>query len=122
MTSDTEKTKREMYRVLKEVKAFCDVSMDPLVGDFEDKLESHLEALRQELGTSHIATGDTAILLSEMTADRDALRNKLQAFEFANKSAGELLIHAQGTIKKQRQYIRTLYTSRAKRKPMAVSK
>lgn len=58
---------------------------------FETSLEDYFEALRQE---------------------RDELRNKLQAFEFANKSAGELLRDALATVKRQRQFIRTLYTSR----------
>lgn len=123
MTSTTEELKREMYGYLEEVKEVVGKKGVPHLSLplFENSLEAYLEALRQELRTSHIATGETAILLAEMTNDRDALRNKLQAFEFANKSAGELLIHAQGTIKRQRQFIRTLYTSRAKRKPQVVS-
>lgn len=115
----TEELKREMYACWKSAKnEVGEQALEVL----EATTEEYLEALRQELRNSHIATGDTAILLSEMTTERDSLRNKLQAFEFANKSAGELLIHAQGTIKKQRQYIRTLYTSRAKRKLVAESK
>jgi hypothetical protein len=55
-------------------------------------------------------------VLMDVRAERDELRNKLQAFEFANKSAGELLRDALATVKRQREYIRTLYVSRKARK------
>lgn len=43
--------------------------------------------------------------LTKLRAEHDELRNKLQAFEFANKSAGEFLIAAREKIQRQRQSI-----------------
>jgi hypothetical protein len=95
MTSDIERTRREMWDRLRETKVFCDTSMEVIIGSFEEALELHLETLRQE---------------------KVGLRNKLQAFQFANQSAGELLRDAMATVKRQREFIRTLYTSRKARK------
>lgn len=117
MTKTTEELKREMYEALDVLKyAIRNTPKPMLVGLLESATEKYLEALRQDLKTSHEATGELAIQLSEMTTQRDELRNKLQAFEFANKSAGELLRDALATVKRQRQFIRTLYTSRKARK------
>ena len=75
MTKTTEELKREMYDRLADVKSSVANGLVPNYGlvRLEDSLESYLEALRQ---------------------DRDSLRNKLQAFEFANRSAAELLSEA----------------------------
>lgn len=113
MTKTTEELKRVMHVDLKRL---GQTSGAHLYRTFEESLEEYLEALRKDLKTAHIATGDVAIQLSEMKTERDELRNKLQAFEFANKNAGELLRDALATVKRQRQYIRTLYTSRKARK------
>lgn len=113
MTKTTEELKRVMYVDLKRLGSTSGMH---LYKTFEDSLEEYHDALRQDLKTSHEATGELAIQLSEMTAQRDTLRNKLQAFEFANQSAGELLRDALATVKRQRQFIRTLYTSRKARK------
>lgn len=76
MTKTTEELKREMYLRFGIVKDLAeDAGASPCISvrEFEDSLEAYLEALRQ---------------------DRDTLRNKLQAFEFANRSAAELLSEA----------------------------
>ena len=93
MTKTTEELKREMYASLTGfTKAFTIGNFaPPQFAELENSLEAYLEALHQE---------------------RIDLRNKLQAFEFANKSAGELLRDALATVRRQREYIRTLYTSR----------
>lgn len=91
--STTEELKREMYYDLKRVGGM--VGETHLYKTFEESLEAYLEALRQ---------------------DRDEIRNKLQAFEFANQSTSELLRDALSTMKRQREFIRTLYTSRKVRK------
>lgn len=91
MTNDFEVSRRKMWDGLRELKALCDPSHEPLLESFEWALEAHLEQLLEA---------------------QDAIRNKLQAFEFANKSTGELLIHAQDTIKRQRQSIGDLKTVR----------
>lgn len=122
MTKTTEELKREMYRKLAAWKIYAVTTED-----FEESLEEYLEALRQELDESGRADHlrqRIAFLTSEVHAraeERDELRNKLQAFEFANKSAGELLRDALATVKRQRQFIRTLYTSRNKRSKMVNS-
>lgn len=97
MTKTTEELKREMYGHLEQIKSTALNGFTPnySIRMFEPALEQYLEALRQE------------------SIDQ---RNKLQAFEFANKSAGELLRDALATVKRQRQFIRTLYTSRKARK------
>lgn len=91
MTNEFEVSRHKMWDGLRELKALCDPSHEPMLESFELALEAHLEQLREA---------------------QDAIRNKLQAFEFANKSAGELLIHAQDTIKRQRQSIGDLKTVR----------
>lgn len=105
MIKTTEELKREMYGVLANLGHLTckaeNQSLQP--GEsatlefqlFQNGLEAYLEALRQE---------------------RDDLRNRLQAFEFANKSAGDLLRDALATVKRQREFIRTLYASRKARK------
>lgn len=90
MTKTTEELKREMYGNMAAWKMYAVTTEG-----FEESLDAYLEALRQE---------------------HSDLRNRLQAFAFANKSAGELLIEAQTTIRRQREFIRTLYTSRKARK------
>lgn len=93
MIKTTEELKREMFEHLEILKEY---SKRPILCmHLENALEAYLEALRQE---------------------HDELRNKLQAFEFANKSAGDLLRDALATVKRQREFIRTLYTSRKARK------
>lgn len=107
MTKTTEELKREMYGKLAAFRIHA-VMLD----DLEQSLETYLEALRQDLKMSHVATGDVAILLHEMKSERDELRNKLQAFEFANKSAGEMLQAANEKVKRQRQSIGQLKNER----------
>jgi len=51
-------------------------------------------------------------MLMSLREERDELRNKLQAFEFANKSAGEMLQAANEKIKRQRQSIGQLKNER----------
>ena len=92
----TENLKREMYEFLEVLKfAYRGVPKPLLFGYFDTALEKYLEALRQ---------------------DRDDLRNRLQAFEFANKACGEELRAASELIQRQRKFIRTLYASRKARK------
>lgn len=94
MIKTTEELKREMYGRLKSFqKAFTIGNFMPKeFTSLEDSLEAYLEALRQEAGT--------------LREERDQLRNKLQAFEFANKSAGDLLREAMTLNKQQREAIK----------------
>lgn len=78
MTKTTEELKREMFKALAEMKGRIEINYsikDMLRGvdEFEHALEDCLQSMRE---------------------DRDTLRNKLQAFEFANRSAAELLSEA----------------------------
>jgi hypothetical protein len=100
MTLTTEELKHAMYHELNQITG------EAKFDSFQSALEAYLEELRQDLKAAHIATGDVAIQLSEMTTERDSLRNKLQAFEFANKSAGELLRDVMTLNKQQRESIK----------------
>jgi len=102
MTKTTEELKREMYDALKIVKTHFDV---PAVETFESTMEAYLEALRKAMVTINESTVscaqhsaeafvDLEARLARMTEERDILRNKLQAFEFSNRSAAELLSEA----------------------------
>lgn len=75
MTKTTEELKREMYDGLARVSRMISDGCNPkmVFPIFEEMLENYLQALRE---------------------DHDTLRNKLQAFEFANRSAAELLSEA----------------------------
>ena len=88
MTKTTEELKREMYDALDVFKyALRNTPKPMLTGLLESSLEAYLEALRQELQQ-----------WKDIADERDlrsaTLRNKLQAFEFANRSAAELLSEA----------------------------
>lgn len=111
----TEELKREMYRQFKNLEIAGFFGKE-IMGHFESALEAYLEELRKDLNFACSCVDLSALKAAKLIEERDQLRSKLQAFEFANKSAGELLIHAQETIRKQRQFIRTLYTSRKARK------
>lgn len=84
MTNAIEITKRVMYSWLAQVKMIDQGGAYQLnsATDLESALEAYLEALRQE---------------------RDDLRNRLQAFEFANKSSDEFLIEAQELLRSERK-------------------
>lgn len=78
MTKTTEELRREMFKALAEMKGRIEINYsikDMLRGvdEFEHALEGCLQSMRE---------------------DHDTLRNKLQAFEFANRSAAELLSEA----------------------------
>lgn len=116
-TMTTEELKREMYRYLVDIKKLADSQASFTTAEaLENSLGAYLEELRKDLNFA-CASVDLADAKARKAAEeRDAAIRKLQAFEFANKSAGELLIRAQETIKRQRKFIRTLYTSRKARK------
>lgn len=110
MTKTAEELKREMYEFLKILRVN---SGRPNLADiFESALEAYLEALRKQL--NQMAAGSSELLTAiktidqhhrSMTEERDNLRNRLQAFEFANKSAGEFLIEAQELLRSEREVI-----------------
>ena len=88
MTKTTEELKREMYGQLKDLKKLSDSQASFQAAEaMENSLEEYLEALRQELQQ-----------WKDIADERDLrsanLRNKLQAFDFANRSASELLSEA----------------------------
>lgn len=134
MTKTTEELKRETYRDLENVKGLVTGGIRlAAMAAFEDSLEEYLERLRQESARKGLRFKSAICLLEEMTAnrdelarsnlagdfaysalrqERDELRNKLQAFEFANKSAGEMLQAANEKIKRQRQSIGQLKNER----------
>lgn len=101
MTTKTEQSKRDMYESLDVLKHVYRANPKPLLfGYFDTALEQYLEALRQE---------------------QDDLRNWRQALEFANRAAGDELRAAHELIRRQREVIRTLYTSRKARKPRTLA-
>lgn len=131
MTNAIETTKREMYDHLESLKNIvAPHSVSSLYANrLEEFLESHLEQLRQQYeqmaATAHSRfetihsleqSGQemaselrvTRQALESLKGERDAIRDKLQAFEFANKSAGEFLIDALRKVKNQRKTIKAL--------------
>lgn len=75
MTNEIENTRLNMYDMLGVIKT--QTAHKKSMEVFESELESHLEALRQERG--------------RLVEERDALRNRVQVLESANKIAGERL-------------------------------
>lgn len=137
MTNAIETTKREMYEAWKAAckLPIGAEACGTLIG-FEVRMEDHLEQLRQQYEQMAATARDRfesiqsleqanqelqrcndnqreSILVGQsrleaMTEERDAIRNKLQAFEFANKSSGEFLIDALRKVKSQRKTIKAL--------------
>ena len=124
MTKTTEELKRAMYQSLKIIRGYTHCA--PVLNDFEASMESYLERLRQEAidvdsRLNHASKMFSIVqdaysrqqdLTSQARTEADQLRNKLQAFEFANKSAGEMLQAANEKIKRQRQSIGQLKNER----------
>lgn len=128
MTKTTEELKREMYASLTGfTKAFTIGNFaPPQFAELENALEAYLEALRQEADTLIVrlkgenernvillnAFRNQQNLTSDARTEADRERNRCQAFEFANKSAGEFLIEARAKIARQRQSIGQLKNDR----------
>lgn len=122
--STTEELKREMYKSLANLKGRIEINYsikDALHGvdDLEGALEEYLEALRLD-------RDDLECRLAQMTEERDDIQLRLHAVDHAyneqqrSPALEEVLKHNKALIKtvsRQRQYIRTLYTSRKARKP-----
>lgn len=122
MAKTTEELKREMYTKLRH----CKVWGEQHLQEFEDSFEEYLEALRREAEILKIqvkSEGERGgIILDayhrqqdltmQARADADTERNRAQAFEYANKSAGEFLQEARTKIKAQRQSIGQLKNER----------
>lgn len=110
MINAIEGTKRNMFKALEDLKGRIGINYsikDMLRGvdELENSLEEHLEELRKAMVTINESTVrcaqhsagaflDLETRLARMTEERDSIRNKLQAFEFANRSAAELLSDA----------------------------
>lgn len=103
MTKTTEELKREMYDLMSMVKG--QTAHPTTTRLFENSLEGYLERLRQEREA-------LIVTRASVIEERDAYLRKLQAFEFANKSAGEMLQAANEKIKRQRQSIGKLKNER----------
>lgn len=116
----TEELKRAMYLNLPQARTVYGAEA------FENALEAYLEALRQETTAKDVLIdhlermGDVMRdgymyqqqLTMQARAEADQYRNKLQAFEFANKSAGEFLVEARNKVRAQRQSIGQLKNER----------
>lgn len=113
MTKTTEELKREMYDRLKNL-----IQREAGSGwygarNLEESLEAYLEALRQERAEAlkHGEILRDAYMLQQqrtMQATEEAIRerNRCQAFEFANKSAGEFLKESQRLLKEARESVK----------------
>lgn len=124
MTKTTEELKREMYRALANLRVRIEINYsvkDMLRGadEFESEMEDYLEALSQEIAglkrQGNIALDaytNQQTLTMQAREEADKERNRAQAFEFANQSAGEFLIRAQAKVKAQRQSIGKLKNER----------
>jgi hypothetical protein len=128
MTKTTEELKRKMYISLSDAKLWSGTiqSAETTLDVFEMRLEAYLEALRQEsiakdVRIDHLERmGDVMrdgymyqqSLTVQARSEADRERNRRQAFEFANQSAGEFLQQARAKIKAQRQSIGQLKNER----------
>lgn len=124
MTKTTEDLKRAMYEYFEVARS--NSARPNLFSLFEKSLEEYLEALRseKEILTARLQGENERanILLDayrnqqrqtiEARTEADSERNRRQAFEFANKSAGELLIDSRAKVKAQRQSIGKLKNER----------
>lgn len=121
MTKTTEDLKRNFYNKFEELKkAFQKTFGEQYnLGAIEDLLEAYLEALRQERVES-LKYGNVLVdayshqqqLTIQARNEADNERNRRQAFEFANQSAGEFLQEARAKLKAQRQSIGQLKNER----------
>lgn len=68
--------------------------------------------LKRDVRELREANDNGCRFLIRLQDERDELRNKLQAFEFANQSAGEFLQQARAKVKAQRQSIGQLKNER----------
>lgn len=117
MTKTTEELKREMYGLLAELKGRVTINysikdMMRGIDEFGHGLEDYLESLIHLRNCYERLACDYTTKSVKLAEERDELRNKLQAFEFANKSAGEMLQAANEKIKRQRQSIGQLKNDR----------
>lgn len=120
----TETMKREMYEFLEVLKfAYRAIPKPLLFGYFDTALEKYLEALRQEISDlsalntkGRNASLHDQVLLQNLREERDDLRNRLQAFVFANRAAGEQLRAANELIQRQRESIKELHATKDDRK------
>lgn len=120
MTKTTEELKREMYDAMSILKSQVQATGVAMGGSrFESALEKYLEALRQESAslTKHgnillDAYSHQQGLTAQARNEADSERNRRQAFEFANQSAGEFLQEARAKVKSQRISIGQLKSER----------
>lgn len=124
MTKTTEDLKRALYEYFEVARS--NSARPNLFSLFEKSFEEYLEALRseKEILTARLQGENERanILLDayrnqqrqtiEARTEADGERNRRQAFEFANKSAGELLIDSRAKVKAQRQSIGKLKNER----------
>lgn len=110
----TEELKRRMYNALAAVKMCIAGDRVPHMSlpTFEDRMEAYLDEVRKDLDFACKSIDVTDAKLRKTSEERDDLRNRLQAFEFANKSAGEFLREARLKILTQRQSIGQLKNER----------
>lgn len=138
MTKTTEELKREMYKSLANLKGRIEINYSVKdvqrgADEFENELEDYLEALKKDRELISLTLAGSSLqgkllldaysrqidLTSQARTEADRERNRAQAFEFANKSAGEFLISSQdqlaaanSLIKRQRQSIDQLKRDR----------
>lgn len=140
MTNAIETTKCEMWSAIANAKGRIEINysikdMMRGVEQFEGLLEDHLEQLRQQyeqmaakarerfesIQSLEQSGQDLTARLLAMTEERDTIRNKLQAFEFANKSSGKFLIDALRKVKSQRKTIKALRNAQEARESVGAT-
>lgn len=92
-------------------------SLEQANQELQRRNDNQYEAIRSSDNTAEEMTSR----LERMTEERDAIRNKLQAFEFANKSSGEFLIDALRKVKSQRKTIKALRKAREARESVGAT-
>lgn len=89
MTTEIEKTKRQMYADLKRFESM--VGSTHLFKNFQDSLEDHLEALRLDrVQFTEARRDDVAVRLATMTEERDQIQQRLHAVDHAYSEQSKL--------------------------------
>lgn len=127
MTNEIEQAKREMFNKLASLRGKININyslkdmlegadvVDIALEDYLEELSQEKAALEQRLETQGQSIKTLQHNCMGLTTERDDLRNRLQAFEFANETAGVQLRAANELIQRQRESIKELRTAKEAR-------
>lgn len=137
MTTAIEETKREMYRLAREmrndpyhdgVKNLCYRLQATEYAKFESAMEVHLEELRKDLNFACAALDVEAARRAKLVQERDDIQLRLHAVDHAyfvqseaNRVAGEQLREAHKTIADLREAVSSLYVAQNQRSELGAT-